>query len=70
MRLHFQWMKGTANSQKNQSLFTNILTHIKNKFSYNMKQTDSKCLNLNRRYKKYKNRDIFMERCIMHEERN
>ena len=37
----------------------NFLTRIKNKFSYNMKQTDSKYFDLNRRYKKYKNRGHF-----------
>ena len=36
-----------------------LWTHIKNRFSNNMKQTNSKYQNLNRRYKNYKNRGHF-----------
>ena len=41
---------------KNQSLFVIFLIPYKNKLPYNMEQTNSKYLNLNRRYRKYKSR--------------
>ena len=47
--------------RKSQLLFTNCFNRYKNKFSYYMKQTDSKYLNSNQRYNKYKNRRHFSE---------